>query len=167
MKNKSFLFLFVFLVQALLVYAQSDPDWENLNYVEPGKKIAVHLKSGGEISGKFKRAGSGQLPIIRKNEEIKFNKENIKLIVCGEELSGKRKIMGALIGFGIGSAFGAYMSTAYDEGYGTFGDHLGASAASGLVGATIGMAVAGNRPPTGGCLLYSAPIDAHISIPLP
>lgn len=163
MKNKSFLFLLVFLVHALVVYAQ---EWETLNYVKSGKKIAVHFKSGGEITGEFKRVESGQLLMMRKNEEIRFKKENIKFITCGKEFSGKKALLGAAIGFGIGSAFGAYLSHAFDEGYSTFGDHLGASAGLGMVGATAGLVITGMGS-GGEFVLYSAPVEMHISVPVP
>jgi len=166
MKTKSFLFLILFALQTVLVQAQSDSTWENLNSVKAGKKIAVHLKSGGEIDGQFKRVESDQLLIMRKNEEIRFKKENIKLIICGKSFSGKKAFIGAAIGFGIGSAFGAYMSNAFDEGYGTFGDHLGASVGLGMLGATTGVVLSGTGS-TGQRVIYSAPVEIHVSVPVP
>jgi hypothetical protein len=167
MKTKTFLFLLLFVAQTLLVQAQTDSTWEDLNQLKSGKKIAVHLKSGGEINGKFKRVESGQLFLMRKNEEIRFKMENIKLITCGKAFTGKKAFVGAAIGFGIGSAYGAYFSNAIDEGYGSFGDHMGLSVAFGMLGATAGLAISGLGSGGEEFVVYSAPVELSVSVPVP
>ena len=143
MKTKSFLFLLLFTVQALVAQAQTGSQWENLNRLKAGKKITVHLKPSGEIKGKLICVESEELLVARKNEVIRFKKENIKFITAAKAFLGKKAWIGATIGFGAGSAYGAYLSHAIREGYGTFGDHLGAPIGFGMLGATAGLVISG------------------------
>jgi preprotein translocase subunit YajC len=167
MKIKSILFLLFFVLPAFLLQAEPNATWEKLNELKSGKKIAVHLKSGGEINGKFKRVEEGQLLITRKNEEIRFKKENIKFVISGKAFSGKKAWIGAAIGFGIGSAYGAYLQYAIGEGYGTAGDRIRISVGFGTLGAAAGVLLSqiGSRGEES--VVYSAPLEMHVSVPVP
>lgn len=158
MKKNILLFVLFSLIKTFLANAEELHDeWKQLASLPKGKKIVVHLKSGGDISGKFARAEAQQIFMMRNNEEIRLKKENVSLIIAGKRFSGKKVLVGAAIGFGAGMAFGAYMGHALDEGYSNSSEKIGLGTGLGLIGVGVGTAIAANQRPQEEILYRSFP----------
>jgi hypothetical protein len=146
-KNILLLVLFSLLKTFLANAEELHDEWNQLASLPKGKKLVVHLKSGGDISGEFARAEPQQIFMMRKNEEIRLKKENVSLIIAGKRFSGKKVLVGAAIGFGAGMAFGACMGHALDEGYSNSSEKIGLATGLGLIGVGVGTAIAANQRP--------------------
>lgn len=105
------------LLSSLTLSAQdlknsSAGDWSRLNAVAPGAKLAIKLKSGKGIDGKFDSVADKTLSLLVKNKPVELNREEIFSV---HQVTKKSAAKATLIGLGIGAGSGAAIGLASQE----------------------------------------------------
>ena len=106
-------------------------DWSVVQSLSPNDSIAISLKNGKDVKGKFLDAGGSEVTIIRKGKKESFAKDNVAQIyhLKRKAEKGKFALIGAGIGAGTGFGIGqAKNSPPVDDGeiYPVMGTILGA-----------------------------------------
>jgi len=106
-------------------------DWSVVQSLSTRDEIAISLKNGNEVKGKFLDAGAIEVTIIHKGRKESFAKDSVAQIyhLKRKAEKGKFALIGAGIGAGIGLGIGAAKnSPPVDDGeiYPIMGSILGA-----------------------------------------
>jgi hypothetical protein len=106
-------------------------DWTTVQSLSTDDEIAISLKNGKDVKGKFLDAVTGEVTIIRKGKKESFAKDSIAQIhhLKRKAEKGKFALIGAGIGAGTGLGIGAAKnSPPIDDGgiYPIMGSILGA-----------------------------------------
>lgn len=80
-------------------------DWTSVQSLAPGEEVAVKLKDGHKLRGRFSSANDSELTILRKNKQQPIAKDTIAQVHRLERRAEKAKY--AAIGAGVGAAAGA------------------------------------------------------------
>ena len=128
--------LSLFLCSIPLKAQSSTTDWSRLNSIEAGSKIAVKLKNGKSVDGKFKNASDSTLSLTVKGSSQELKREDVLTVhQVSKRSATKGTLIGAGVGAGAGAATGAVVGDAHD-GFDKFDQ--AATAALTILGAGVG-----------------------------
>jgi hypothetical protein len=125
------------------VAAQSNAvrgDWSAVQSLAPGEKIAVHLKDGDRLTGRFDTASDTNISFKRDGKQVTLTRESIgRVQVSRGKTRWKGALVGAGIGGGLGTAGGGYLVARGANVPALVGGSVLGAAAGAAVGAAIGL----------------------------
>lgn len=114
--------------------AAADSDWSSVQAITPGEEIAVRLKDGDRLTGRFTSATEQNISFTHDGHKVSLTRESIRNVKLSR---GKNRLKGALVGAGagggLGTAGGGYLVAR--------GMNVPALVGSSVVGAGVGAAV--------------------------
>ena len=114
--------------------AAADSDWSSVQAITPGADIAVHLKDGDRLTGRFISATEQNVSFTHDGRKVSLTRESIRNVKLSR---GKNRLKGALVGAGagggLGTAGGGYLVAR--------GMNVPALVGGSVVGAGVGAAV--------------------------
>jgi hypothetical protein len=114
--------------------AGASADWTSVQAITPGEDIAVRLKDGDRLTGRFASATETDISFTHDGHKVSLTRESIRNIKISR---GKNRLKGALVGAaaggGLGTAGGGYLVAR--------GFNVPALVGSSVVGAGVGAAV--------------------------
>jgi hypothetical protein len=109
-------------------------DWSSVQAITPGDEIAVRLKDGDRLTGRFTSATEQNISFTHDGHKVSLTRESIRNVKISR---GKNRLKGALVGAGagggLGTAGGGYLVAR--------GMNVPALVGSSIVGAGVGAAV--------------------------
>jgi hypothetical protein len=91
-------------------------DWASVQAIAPGAEIAVRLKDGDRLTGRFDSATDRNISFTHDGHKVSLTRESIRLVQINR---GKSRLNGALMGAAIGGA-GGFGFGAWVHSYGDF-----------------------------------------------
>jgi hypothetical protein len=109
-------------------------DWSSVQAITPGEEIAVRLKDGDRLTGRFASATDQNISFTHDGHKVSLTRESVRNVKVSR---GKNRLKGALVGAGagggLGTAGGGYLVAR--------GFNVPALVGSSIVGAGVGAAV--------------------------
>jgi ferric-dicitrate binding protein FerR (iron transport regulator) len=113
-------------------------DWSAVQSLSPGEKIAVRLKDGDRLTGRFDSATDTNINFKHDGKQVTLTRESIGRVQINR---GKSRVKGALVGAGIGGGVGT-AAGGYLVARGAYVPALvGGSIVGVAVGATVGAVI--------------------------
>jgi hypothetical protein len=114
--------------------AAVSPDWASVQAITPGEEIAVRLKDGDRLTGRFASATDQNISFTHEGHKVSLTRESVRNVKIGR---GKNRLKGALVGAGagggLGTAGGGYLVAR--------GANVPALVGGSILGAGVGAAV--------------------------
>ena len=114
--------------------AAAGSDWSAVQAITPGAEIAVRLKDGDRLTGRFASATEQDITFTHDGHKVSLTRESVRNVKLGR---GKNRLKGALVGAGAGGGFG----TAGGGYLVARGMNVPALVGSSILGAGVGAAV--------------------------
>lgn len=115
-------------------------DWSAVQSLSPGEKIAVRLKDGDRLTGRFDSATDTNISFKQDGKNVTLTRESIGRVQINR---GKARLKGALVGAGIGggvgTAGGGYLVARGANVPALVGGSVLGVAAGAAIGAAIGL----------------------------
>jgi hypothetical protein len=129
------------LLSTVTISAQQNTnDWSRLNSVAAGSKLAVELKNGKTVDGKFSSVTESFLTVTVKNAPVMLKREDVLRVHQTIKKSAKKStLLGLAIGAGAGGVIGLAADASSDSGFLEVFDNSVAGAIA-VVGAGAGAA---------------------------
>jgi hypothetical protein len=90
--------------------AAAGSDWSSVQALTPGDEIAVRLKDGDRLTGRFGSATDQNISFTHDGRKVSLTRESIRNVKISR---GKNRLKGALVGAaaggGLGTAGGGYL----------------------------------------------------------
>lgn len=114
--------------------AAADSDWSSVQVIAPGAEIAVRLKDGDRLTGRFDSATEQNISFTHDGHKVSLTRESVRSVKLSR---GRNRLKGALVGAaaggGAGTAGGGYLVAR--------GMNVPALVGSSIVSAGVGAAV--------------------------
>jgi hypothetical protein len=110
-------------------------DWSAVQTLSPGDKVRVSTRDGDRLKGRFESSNDTDINFTVDGRRVMLRRDHIKRV----EIGRRNRLMGALVGAGIGFSAG----TGVGFGLVAASDHFGMSAppTGAFVGAGIGAGI--------------------------
>ena len=112
----------------------ADSDWSSVQAITPGAEIAVRLKDGDRLTGRFDSATDRNISFTHDGHKVSLTRESVRNVKLSR---GKNRLKGALVGAGAGggagTAGGGYLVAR--------GMNVPALVGGSIVGAGVGAAI--------------------------
>lgn len=109
-------------------------DWSSVQALTPGVEIAVRLKDGDRLTGRFDSATERNISFTHDGRKVSLTRESVRNVKLGR---GRNRLKGALVGAGVGggagTAGGGYLVAR--------GANVPALVGGSIVGAGVGAAI--------------------------
>lgn len=109
-------------------------DWSSVQALTPGEEIAVRLKDGDRLTGRFASATEQNISFTHDGHKVSLTRESVRNVKLSR---GKNRLKGALVGAGagggLGTAGGGYLVAR--------GANVPALVGGSILGAGVGAAV--------------------------
>lgn len=109
-------------------------DWSSVQAITPGAEIAVRLKDGDRLTGRFDSATDQNISFKHDGHNVSLTRESVRNVKISR---GKNRLKGALVGAGVGGGLG----TAGGGYLVARGANVPALVGGSFVGAGVGAAV--------------------------
>jgi hypothetical protein len=83
--------------------AAAASDWSSVQTITPGDEIAVRLKDGDRLTGRFASATDQNITFTHDGRKVSLTRESIRNVKVS---LGKNRLKGALVGAGAGGGLG-------------------------------------------------------------
>ena len=91
-------------VPAALAKGNAAPaDWTSVQAITPGEQIAVRLKDGDRLTGRFDSATEQNINFTHDGRKVSLTRESVRNVKISR---GKNRLKGALVGAGVGGGLG-------------------------------------------------------------
>ena len=114
--------------------AAASADWTSVQAITPGEEIAVRLKDGDRLTGRFASATDQNISFTHDGHKVSLTRESVRNVKVS---LGKNRLKGALVGAGVGGGLG----TAGGGYLVARGFNVPALVGGSVVGAGVGAAV--------------------------
>lgn len=133
------------LVNSPLTHAQDAPaepfQWDRLAVIAPEEKLAVKLKDGKSVEGRFLSASDTTLTVRRKGRNVDIARDSVQRVFrVIPRKAAKSLLTGTGVGAGIGVAIGAILAARWEA---ETGEEAFPIILLGSLGTGIGAAVGG------------------------
>lgn len=82
---------------------KASADWTSVQAIAPGERVAVRLKDGDRLKGRFESASETDFNFTEDGRKVTLRRDSIRRV---EVARGKKRWQGALVGAGIGGGMG-------------------------------------------------------------
>ena len=82
---------------------KASPDWTSVQAITPGERIAVRLKDGDRLKGRFESATETDINFNEDGRKVTLKRDSVRRV---EVERGKKRWQGALVGAGVGGGLG-------------------------------------------------------------
>jgi hypothetical protein len=83
--------------------AAAGSDWSSVQALTPGDEIAVRLKDGDRLTGRFNSATDQNISFTHDGHKVSLTRESVRNVKISR---GKNRLKGALVGAGVGGGLG-------------------------------------------------------------
>jgi hypothetical protein len=120
--------------------AAADSDWSSVRALTPGAEIAVRLKDGDRLTGRFDSATEQNITFTHDGRKVSLTRESVRNVKLSR---GKNRLKGALVGAavggGLGTAGGGYLVARGANVPALVGGSILGAGAGAALGAALGL----------------------------